>query len=214
MGIPRFAVRRGERALSPERTTRRRGKIWLCAFAVFLMGATPLCLACERPNSGSSPPQALREPDVPYEPSPHVVVSEMLKLAQPQPGEAVYDLGCGDGRIVIAAVRDYGARGVCIDIDPERIRDSRKNAEKAGVAHRIEFRTQDLFEADIRDADVVTLFLWPSVNLRLRPKLLAQLEPGARVVSYIHDMDDWRHDEKLELQLDGRQRPVYLWRIR
>jgi SAM-dependent methyltransferase len=188
---------------------RRRVRSRVLAFALL---ASSACLACERSTSDS--PRALRAPDVPYEPSPHTVVNQMLKLAAVQPGEVFYDLGCGDGRIVIAAVRDFGARGVCVDIDPQRIRESRENAQQAGVADRIEFRTEDLFQTAIGDADVVTLFLWPSVNLRLRPKLLAELKPGTRVVSYVHDMGDWQPEIELTVRGARGERPVYLWRIR
>lgn len=137
----------------------------------------------------------------------------MLQLAAVGPEDVVYDLGCGDGRVVIAAARDRGARAVCIDIDPQRIRESRENAARAGVLHRIAFRTQDLFEADVAEASVVMLFLWPEVNLRLRPKLQAELAPGSRIVSHWHDMGSWKAEETIRLRPDGKERPVYLWRI-
>jgi ribosomal protein L11 methylase PrmA len=137
----------------------------------------------------------------------------MLRLAKVGPKDLVFDLGCGDGRIVITAVREYGARGVCIDIDPVRIREARKNAEAAGVGDRIDFRNQDLFEADLAGATVVTLFLWPDVNLRLRPKLRRELEPGTRIVSYIHDMADWKPDETIRVSVDDEEESVYLWII-
>ncbi len=149
------------------------------AIAVFADG-------CARPTALG--PSANRVPDVPYEPTPHHVVAEMLKLAQVGANDVVYDLGCGDGRIVIAAAKELGARGVCVDIDPQRIRESRENVKNAGVAERILFLNQDLFDTDIGDATVVTLFLWPSVNLRLRPKLWRELKAGTRIVSYVHDM--------------------------
>ncbi len=151
----------------------------------------------------------LREPDVRYEPSPDNVVEQMLRLADVHEGDVVYDLGCGDGRIVIAAARIFGARGVGIDIDPERISESLENARKAGVADRVRFRNEDLFEADIRDATVVTLFLWSTVNMKLRPKLLRELKPGTRVVSHHWDMGDWKPDKQVEI--DGH--PIYFWTI-
>ncbi len=120
----------------------------------------------------------------------------MLKLAGVRKGDVVYDLGCGDGRIPIAAARQFGARGVGIDIDPQRIEESNANARKAGVTGMVTFREQDLFEADISEATVVTLFLWPSVNMKLRPKLLRELKPGTRVVSHSHDMGDWAPDRR------------------
>jgi SAM-dependent methyltransferase len=181
--------------------------------ALILMGMALAGIACEPGTSTSHSASAAREPDVPYEPSPHAVVRQMLQLANVQPGETVYDLGCGDGRIVIAAVRDFDARGVCVDIDPERIRESRENVRQAGVAERIEFRTEDLFQTDLGGADVVTLFLWPTVNLRLRPKLLAELDTGTRVVSYMHSMGQWQPEQVLRAQVPGHHRSVYLWRI-
>src|SRR5688572_269069 len=117
--------------------------------------------------------------DVPFVPTPENVVAQMLELAKVGPKDVVYDLGCGDGRIVIAAARRFGARGVGIDIDPQRIQESRANAYNAGVSTRVQFREGDLFKTDIRAASVVTLYLLPSLNLRLRPKLLEELKPGA-----------------------------------
>ena len=157
--------------------------------------------------------EALRAPDVPYEPTPHAVVAEMLKLARVSANDVVYDLGCGDGRIVIAAVKQFGARGVCVDIDPQRIAESRANAQRSGVAERILFLNQDLFETDIGDATVVTLFLWPSVNLKLRPKLWRELKPGTRVVSYIHGMDDWSPQEARNVEGARGPRKLFLWVI-
>jgi SAM-dependent methyltransferase len=151
--------------------------------------------------------------DVPYEPSPAPVVDAMLQLANVTERDVVYDLGCGDGRIVIAAVKERGARGVCIDLDPERIRESRENARRAGVEERISFRNQDLFDADLEGATVIMLFLWPEVNLRLRPKLQRELAPGARVVSHYHAMGDWRADQLVHVSARGRSRPIYLWSI-
>ncbi len=151
----------------------------------------------------------LREPDVEYEPSPQNVVERMLKLANVHKGDVVYDLGCGDGRIVITAAKQFGATGVGIDIDPLRIKESLQNARKAGVIDRVIFRLEDLFTADIQDATVVTLFLSGSVNSKLRPKLLQELKPGTRVVSYYWDMDDWKPNKRIEVDGD----PIYLWTI-
>lgn len=151
----------------------------------------------------------LREPDVEYEPSPQNVVEHMLKLANVRKGDVVYDLGCGDGRIVITAAKQFGATGVGIDIDPIRIKESLQNARQAGVMDRVTFRLEDLFTADIQEATVVTLFLSHSVNLKLRPKLLQELKPGTRVVSYYWDMDDWKPDKRIEVDGD----PIYIWTI-
>ena len=148
-------------------------------------------------------------PDVPYVPSPNAVVDAMLKLADVKKSDTVYDLGCGDGRIVIAAAKDYGAHGVGVDINPERIQEARENAKKARVESLVKFEENDLFDADIHDATVVTLYLLPNVNIRLRPKLLRDLKPGTRVVSHSFDLDEWKPDK--EESVDGRT--IYLWTI-
>jgi len=121
----------------------------------------------------------------------------------------VYDLGSGDGRIPIAAARSYGARAVGIDIDPKLVALAKQNAVQAGVADKVTFRNEDLFEADFSDATVVTLFLWPEINIKLRPKLLATLRPGTRIVSHWHDMDDWKPEQTVRM---GRSN-IYLWHI-
>ena len=143
--------------------------------------------------------QLRREPDVPFVPTTEQAVDAMLKLANVTKADAVYDLGCGDGRIVIAAAKTYGAHGVGIDINPERIKEARENAKKAGVENLVQFKEQDLFEAEIRPATVVTLFLLSSVNLKLRPKLLSDLKPGTRVVSNTFDMGDWKPEKEITL---------------
>jgi SAM-dependent methyltransferase len=168
-------------------------------------------LSCaEQPASGPPP---LRPPDVRYESTPSDVVQVMLRVANVRPGDVVYDLGCGDGRIVIAAVRQFGARGVCVDIDPQRIAESRENARAAGVSDRIRFLNQDLFVTDVEEATVVMLFLSPELNLKLRPKLVRELKPGTRIVSHWHDMGDWKPQQTVRVQSGGLERPVYLWTI-
>ncbi len=147
-----------------------------------------------------------RRSDVPYVPTPEEVVAEMLKLANVSKGDVVYDLGCGDGRIIIASAK-AGARGVGVDIDPDRIRESNENAEKAGVADRVKFIEGDLFEANISGATVVTLYLLPEVNLRLRPKLLRELKPGTRIVSHNYDLGDWKPEKTVRLG----DRILYYW---
>lgn len=135
--------------------------------------------------------------DVPYVPTPQPVVDRMLRMAGVGPGDVVYDLGCGDGRIVITAVKDFGAaRGVGIDIDPHLVEKSKGNARLAGVDQQIEFLVQDLFQSDFREASVVTLYLLSTVNLRLRPTLLSDLAPGTRVVSHAFDMGAWEPDDE------------------
>ncbi len=154
-------------------------------------------------------PVPARSPDVIYVPTPPQVVEAMLKAAKVTKDDVVYDLGCGDGRIVIAAARDFGARGIGIDIDPQRIKEARTNAEQAGVSDRVKFLQQDLFESDFHEATVVTLYLLPSLNRKLQPKLMKELKPGTRVVSHAFDMENWKPDQQLDV--DGRT--VYLWTI-
>lgn len=140
--------------------------------------------------------QPRRAPDVPYVPTTEEAVQAMLKLADVKKTDIVYDLGCGDGRIVVAAAKTFGARAVGIDINPVRILEAKDNAKKAGVENLVRFEENDLFEADIHEATVVTLFLLSSVNLKLRPKLLHDLKPGTRIVSNTFDMGDWKPDKE------------------
>ncbi|OFZ99464.1 MAG: hypothetical protein A3H35_20640 [Betaproteobacteria bacterium RIFCSPLOWO2_02_FULL_62_17] len=157
--------------------------------------------------------RVLRAPDVKYEPSDMGVVRAMLRLAKVDKNDVVYDLGCGDGRIAITAVREFGARGVCVDIDPRRTAQAGANAHKAGVAGRIEIRNEDLFQTEIVGASVVMLFLWPDVNMKLRPRLLRELVPGTRVVSHFHDMEDWTPQQVVRIRANNRERNLYLWVI-
>ena len=147
--------------------------------------------------------------DVPFVPTPPEVVDTMLKLGEVKKGDVLYDLGCGDGRIVIAAAQKYGARGTGVDIDPERIQEAEKNAREAGVTDRVKFVRQNLFEADFHDANVVTLYLLPDVNLKLRPKLVKELKVGSRIVSHQFNMGDWEPDK--QVQVDWRT--IYLWTV-
>jgi SAM-dependent methyltransferase len=157
---------------------------------LLLAAALALGLAPARADTTLQPPASL---DVPFVPTPNDVVAGMLRLAGVKSGDVVYDLGCGDGRIVIAAAqRAKGVRAVGVDIDPRRIAEAEANARKAGVADRTRFIQQDLFQADLREATVVTLYLLPSLNVRLRPKLLEELKPGTRIVSHGFDMGDWK----------------------
>jgi len=154
----------------------------------------------------------LRPPDVRYEPSLPPIVGAMLQLGDVRAGDLVYDLGCGDGRVVIAAARERGARGVCVDIDPQRIAEARQNAGLAGVSERIRFVNADLFQTDFSDATVVMLFLWPDLNVKLRPKLL-QLKAGTRIVSHEHLMGDWEPERTVHVRTGGRMHPVYRWTV-
>ena len=163
-------------------------------------------------RDGASSPLG-RLPNVHYEPSPMDVVYAMLRLAKVRAGNVVYDLGCGDGRVVTTAARRFGARGVGVEIDPRRLTESREMADLAGVADLLEFRRQDFFTAPIADATVLTLFLSPELNLALRPRLLRDLRPGARIVSHWHDMDDWPPQETRHIWSNSRERPIYLWTV-
>ncbi len=150
--------------------------------------------------------------DVPFVPTPMEVVDEMLRLAGVKSGDVLYDLGCGEGRIVIAAAKRFGIKAVGIDIDPVRITESNANAAAAGVVGKVKFIQENLFEADFRDATVVTMYLLTSVNRRLRPKLLAELRPGTRLVSHSFDMGDWSPDQtSLVTTSYDDQRAVYFW---
>jgi len=153
-------------------------------------------------------PKPARDPDVPYVPTTEPAVQAMLKLANVKKSDVLYDLGCGDGRIVIAAAKNFGAHGVGIDINPVRINEAKENAKRAGVEHLVKFIEQDLFQADIHEATVVSLFLLPNINLKLRPKLLADLKPGTRVVSNTFDMGDWKAEK--ESTVDSNDEDTYL----
>jgi ribosomal protein L11 methylase PrmA len=150
-----------------------------------------------------------QQPDVIYVPTPHEVVDDMLRLANVRKGDVLYDLGSGDGRIAIAAAKKYGVKAVGIDIDPDRIREATENARKAGVTDLVQFRQEDLFKADFRDATVVTLYLLPDLNVKLRPRLWDELKPGTRIVSHQFDMGTWKPEKKLE----SNGRTVYFWTV-
>jgi SAM-dependent methyltransferase len=171
----------------------------ICAFALIAVCA---------------PAQPRRTLDVPYLPTTPDAVAAMLKLAHVTAADVLYDLGCGDGRIVIAAAKTYGAHAVGVDIDPDRIMEARENAKKAGVERLVRFDEKDLFQTDVHEATVVTLFLLSSVNRRLRPKLLQQLKPGTRIVSNTFMMGDWKPDRERTVggQTSGDfSRQIYLW---
>jgi len=149
--------------------------------------------------------------EVPYVQTPHEVVAEMLRLASVGRDDVVYDLGSGDGRLVIAAARDFGARGAGIEIDPKLVALSTENARRAGVADRVTFREGNLFEMDLSPATVVTLYLSPELNQRLRPKFLRELRPGARIVSHDYGMGDWAPARTERMVVQGRVSYIYLW---
>jgi SAM-dependent methyltransferase len=166
-----------------------------------------------QPVSYGAPPAGGQDRfDVPYVPTHERVVEEMLKMARVTKDDVVYDLGCGDGRIVITAAKKYGARGVGVDIDPERIKESKENARKAGVTDRVTFVQRDLFKMDLKEASVVTLYLLPEINLKLRPKLFKELKPGTRIVSHDFDMGEWKPERTVNLRVD-RNHVLYYWTI-
>ena len=177
-------------------TARRRAVRAAGLLVLLLLGAcTPL-----------APGQAVR-----YSPTPHHVVLAMLRLAGVRPDDLVYDLGSGDGRIVVAAARDFGARAVGVEVDRVLASAGRRNVESAGVADRVRIVEQDMFETDLSPASVVTLYLSEALNARLQPKLLRELRPGSRVVSYRVDMDDWTPAQTATVEVEGRARTLYLW---
>ncbi|HLH00669.1 MAG TPA: class I SAM-dependent methyltransferase [Bryobacteraceae bacterium] len=181
-------------------------------------GLADLVLALILPAPLALPQQSQtpRKPEVPYVATSEAAIRAMLKLANVTKDDIVYDLGCGDGRIVIAAAKDYGAHGVGIDIDPQRIREANANASKAGVQQLVRFDEKDLFQTDLHNATVVTLFLREDFNVRLRPKLLKELKPGARIVSNTFDMYDWKPDKQLVLPGPSDElfnRKLYLWLV-
>jgi len=168
----------------------------LLAFAAALVLAAPAAARAQ-------------QPDVIFVPTPYEVVDEMLKLANVKKGDVLYDLGSGDGRIPVTAAKRFGIRAVGIDIDPQRIKEANENAKKNGVAKLVSFKQEDLFKTDFKDATVVTLYLLPDLNVKLRPRLLSELRPGTRIVSHQFDMGTWQPEKKVEL--NGRT--VYLWTV-
>jgi len=172
--------------------------------------AAPVLLLPFVHGAGAQEAAAAPRLDVPYVPTNMETVQKMLDMAQVRQNDVVYDLGCGDGRIVITAAKERGARGVGIDINPERIAEAHANARKEGVTRRVQFRVGNLFEADFAPATVVTLYLLPEVNLKLRPQLWRQLKPGTRVVSHAFDMgDDWPPEDTQRIG----HNTVYRWTI-
>lgn len=188
----------------------------LVVLALILAVAGPLPSAAQEADTteplslpGLEVPPQPQESDVPYVPTAQPVVNRMLELADVDENDTVYDLGSGDGRIVIQAAQKYGARGVGIEIDPKRVEEARQNAKDAGVTDLVEFRQGDLFDADISEATAVTLYLLPSVNQKLRPKLFEELKPGTPVVSHDFDMGKWTPERTVDMDGDT----IYRWTI-
>jgi len=165
-----------------------------------MLGRAQCVLCCLSALAASMLPAVAAQYDVPYVPTPQVVVDEMLRTAQVGPDDFVVDLGSGDGRILITAATHFGARGFGVEIDPGRIRESNEGAAAAGVTDRVSFRNANLFETDIRQATVVTMYLLPRINMQLRPRLLKELRPGTRIVSHDFSMEDWKPDRLVTVQ--------------
>ena len=178
---------------------------------VGITGCVPLSQSNAQVSQAPTTTQTpLREPDVIYVPTPQAVVDEMLALAKVTKNDVIYDLGSGDGRIPVTAAQRFGTRGFGIDINPERIKEANANAQKAGVINRVKFLSQDLFTTDISQATVVTLYLLPELNVRLRPQLFKQLKPGTRIVSHDFDMGEWKPERTVQTK-EGST--IYLWTI-
>src|SRR5882724_4954717 len=169
--------------------------------------------AAAAPSARASEPATPAKLDVIFVAADLEIVNAMLTLASVTRDDVVYDLGCGDGRIVIAAAKEFGAHGVGVDLDPQRIREAQANAVRAGVADRVTFRVQDIFDTDIQPATVVTLFLSPELNARLRPKLTGQLRPGSRIVSHRYGIGDWVPERTVTLNVRETRNHVFLWRV-
>ena len=165
------------------------------------------------PSAGVSEPANPAKLDVIFVATDLTIVNAMLTLAGVTRDDVVYDLGCGDGRIVIAAAKEFGARGVGVDLDPQRIREAQANAVRAGVTDRVTFRVEDVFDTDIQSATVVTLFLSPELNARLRPKLTGQLKPGSRIVSHRYGIGDWVPERTETLSVRETRNHIFLWRV-
>jgi hypothetical protein len=199
----------------------------LAVFALFLSGCTQSTTsgtdnvsAAKAESVDTVPPlqstsptgSAKRELDVPYVPTPQAVVDAMLAIAKVSGDDVLYDLGSGDGRIPITAAAKFGTRGVGIDLNPVRVQEANENAKKAGVTDKVRFIEGDIFEEDFSEATVVTLYLLPGVNLKLRPTI-QNMKPGTRVVSHNYDMGDWAPENFRQMKIDGTDHYIYFWRV-
>lgn len=190
-----------------------------CSLFVLLatLGSTPPSLAANhvqiKAQHRKRIKRPLRKPDVIYYPTPPETVAEMLRMAQVKKGDVLYDLGSGDGRIPIAAAREFGIRAVGIEIDPKLVKEAEENARQAGVSDLVRFRNEDMFRIDVREATIVTLYLSEKLNVVLRPKLLAELRPGARILSHDFRMGDWKPEQTVRVPWGKLYRTVYLWTV-
>ena len=175
-----------------------------CVLAFFIFGITGLIA-----NAQENLPYVL---DVPYVPTPDLVVEEMLKMAEVNHNDVLYDLGSGDGRIPIAAAKKFGIKAVGIELDPSRIREATENAQRAGMVENVHFLQADIFKMDFSEATILTLYLFPEVNLMLRPIIL-NMKPGTRVISHKYTMGDWEPDEVKVVRIKDAEHILYLWRV-
>jgi SAM-dependent methyltransferase len=201
----------------------RQRRLRVLTFLVMLMApafalaeapeAPPVTPAAPAGPTEPAPPAEEKALDAPYAPTPHRVVTAMLEMATVTRKDVLYDLGSGDGRIVIAAAKRFGALGIGIDLNPKRIREAEFNARAAGAADRVEFVLGDIFDADLSPATVVTIYLLPHVNRRLLPKLLTELKPGTRIVSHNYGLGDWEPERHQIIDIAGTKHDVYLWTV-
>ena len=191
--------------------------ICLLVLATALVGAPPsLCAAkatSKHHAQRANRKKPLRKPDVIYYPTPPETVAEMLRMAQVKKGDVLYDLGSGDGRIPIAAAKEFGIRAVGIEIDPKLVKEAQENARAAGVSDLVSFRNEDMFRIDVREATIVTLYLSEKLNVLLRPKLLSELRPGSRILSHDFRMGDWKPEQTVRVPWGKLYRTVYLWTV-
>jgi len=201
-------------------TSRRRRLLFLVGSLLVLLGASPLSGTAQvpetDPSSSTSPstttPDDTTDKDVPYVPTAQSVVTRMLEVAEVSDDDVVYDLGSGDGRIPITAAEQFGARGFGVEIDSNLVEKARASAREAGVEDRVRFQQGDLFNVDLSEATVVALYLWPEMNVQLRPKLLRELDPGDRIVSHDFRMGDWEPDRVVDAGRGNTgEETVYLW---
>lgn len=178
---------------------------------MFVRIACSLVLSSVLVGDARAQPAAKVQPDVGFVPTPQPVVESMLQTAKVGNKDVLYDLGCGDGRLVILAAKQYGARAIGIDIDPERIAEAKQNATAAGVEAKVEFRQANIFESDFKDASVITLYLLNELNVRLRPRIFAQVKPGTRIVSHAFRMGEWEPDEEKPVSVHTSTYHTYFW---
>lgn len=194
--------------------------LFILAFALFVTGCgehprfanTNASVPEVAGNDATPTPDEGPKLDVPYVPTPNEVVDEMLAMAEVSKDDVLYDLGSGDGRIPITAAKRFGTKGVGIDLNPVRVKEANENAEKEKVTDKVRFVEGDIFKEDFSEATVVTLYLLPQVNLKLKPQLL-EMKPGTRVVSHNYDMGDWKPEKEKKLTINGRDHYVYFWRV-